>query len=366
MIMKSVLRYGSIVYFLLSAGILSAQPDSSSQKRVRVIAFPVVSYSPETKFGFGGLAAANFNTSPDSLTTASYAQTFLLYTINRQYNIDQSFRMYTAENKAIWQGKFSYTYFPELYFGVETEHPKVRRDLIEYNRLSGELKVYRSIRRHTYTGVAARYSKIYNIFSAPGGSFSIDRPLGHTDHQVLGFAPLLAFENRDSQVNPGKGWYAELQVMSHPDWLHQSFRFVSVRLEARKYYSTEWLSKRDVFAFQFFALVNSGDVPFKSMAEIGGPVVMRGYYTGYFRYKNLYAFQVEYRASLWKLIGLNAWLGAAATPRHWYSVGDSGIKPNAGLGLRFMINEKDKLNLRADYGFGKQQQGFYLDIAEAF
>ncbi len=343
------------------------QPDSVSLKKVRVTPLPVITYSPETKLGFGGLVAASFNLSIDSLTTASYAQSFFLYTTNKQYNFDNSFRIYNPLNKVIYQGRFSYIYFPELYFGIETESPKHKKDLIEYNRLSGELKVYRRIQKHTYIAFATRYTKIYNVYSEPGGSFSADKPLGHDGHQILGFAPVLAYENRDGQIYPSRGYYAEVQIMAFPNWLNKSFRYLNVRVDARKYCPVKWLSERDVVALQVFAFVNSGEVPWKSMAEIGGSSLMRGYYTGYYRYNNLYAFQAEYRTALWKFIGINFWLGAAMTPEHWYSIGDSGVKPNGGIGLRFMINDKDKLNLRADYGFGKQQQrGFYLDIAEAY
>jgi hypothetical protein len=123
----------------------------------------------------------------------------------------------------------------------------------------------------------------------------------------------------------------------------------------------------DAIAFQFLANVNTGDVPFKDLADIGGSNTMRGYYTGYYRYKNLYAFQAEYRANVWKRIGFTVWAGAALTPEKWYTFFDHSIKPNAGIGLRLMLNQKDKLNVRVDQGFGKQgQNGFYLDIAEAY
>lgn len=68
-----------------------------------------------------------------------------------------------------------------------------------------------------------------------------------------------------------------------------------------------------------------------------------------------------------KFIGLDVWVGAALTTDTWYEFFDNPIKPNAGIGLRVMINRKDKLNVRADQGFGNQgQSGFYLDISEAF
>lgn len=365
--MAQCCNLGWFLVFVICSHRMLGQSDSVVPKKVRWTPLPVVYYSPETKLGFGGLVAANFNSCLDSLTTSSYAQSFFLYTTNKQYNWDNTFRYYTPQNNYILQGRLNLTYFPESYFGIETEQPRAHEDVIEYNRLSGEFKVYRVVHPNVYVGLAVRYSKIYNLSFEPGGNFSMDKPIGHNGYQIIGFAPLLAFENRDSQVYPSRGMYAEIQMMVYPDVLKESFRFFNIRIDARKYFSVNWISSRDVIALQLLASVNRGEVPFKEMADIGGSVVMRGYYTGYYRFKNLYVFQAEYRARLWKFIGINFWLGAALTPKHWYSLGDSSLKPNVGVGLRFMINETDKLNLRADFGFGKQRQrGFYLDIAEAF
>ena len=45
-----------------------------------------------------------------------------------------STRIYASKNKFIFHGKFNYTYFPEYYYGIETEDPESKKDTIEYNR----------------------------------------------------------------------------------------------------------------------------------------------------------------------------------------------------------------------------------------
>ncbi len=152
-----------------------------------------------------------------------------------------------------------------------------------------------------------------------------------------------------------------------PEWGGQSFGFGSLKIDARKYFPVTWLSQIDVIAIQFIGNINTGVVPFKDMADIGGSNTMRGYYTGFYRYKNLYALQVEYRTHVWWRLGFTVWAGGALTPLKWHTFFDNPIKPNLGLGLRVMLNRKDRLNIRVDQGFGnKSQNGFYLDIAEAY
>ncbi|MCH7722691.1 MAG: hypothetical protein IIA49_06670 [Bacteroidetes bacterium] len=44
----------------------------------------------------------------------------------------------------------------------------------------------------------------------------------------------------------------------------------------------------------------------------------------------------------------------------------STIKPSFGAGIRFRIDELQKLDLRLDVGFGRDTQGFYFSINQAF
>jgi len=368
MLMK-VSNYLFVCLVLTSLSVYAQTDSTKSAKRLRLTPLPVIYYSPETRLGFGALVAANFETSkiPDSITKSSYAQTYFLYTINKQYEFGASTRIYAPTNKFIFHGKFNYTYFPEYYYGIETEDPESKKDTIEYNRIAADLRFYWKVNRNFYAGFATRFADISNINGQPGGHFSEDKPPGYEGYWLQGFAPALTIETRDNYVYPRKGFYLEALYYLYPSWNGKSYGFGSFKLDSRKYFPITWISDIDALAFQFLAHVNSGDVPFKDMADIGGSNTMRGYYTGFYRYNNLYAFQAEYRTRIWWRLGLTAWVGAALTPEKWYTFLDHPVKPNAGVGLRIMMNKKDLLNVRVDQGFGnKGQSGFYLDIAEAF
>lgn len=350
--------------------LIHAQNDSTrSTKRLRITPLPVIYYSPETRLGFGALVAANFETikTPDSITKSSYAQTYFIYTINRQYDWGTSARVYAPGNKFIFHSKFNYTFFPEYYYGIETEDPESKKDTIEYNRISIDLRFYWKLKRHFFAGFATRFSKISNIEGGTNGHFNEDKPLGYNGYWLLGFAPAFTIETRDNFVYPRKGFYLEALYYIYPSWNEKSYGFGSLKLDTRKYFPVKWLSDIDAIAFQFIANINTGDVPFKDLADIGGSNTMRGYYTGFYRYKNLYALQAEYRTHIWWRLGFTVWAGGALTPEKWNTFFDHSLKPNVGIGLRIMMNKKDLLNVRVDQGFGKKdQRGFYLDIAEAF
>lgn len=359
-----------IFLFCASASSIAlAQVDSVRSKRnLRITPLPVIYYSPETRLGFGGLVAFNFETDKirNGKTRTSYSQNYALYTINHQYDFGNMSRIYFPNNKFILNSKINFTYFPEFYYGVENEKPLAYKDTISYHRLAGEFRFYRAWKENYYLGFATRFNS-YSSLTGGTGHFINDKPLGYNDYWVQGFAPAITIETRDNFVYPRKGFYLEALYYFYPSWNGKSFAFRQLRLDVRKYFPVQWLSSADAIALQFVANTNTGEVPFKDMADIGGSYTMRGYYSGFYRYKNLYAFQAEYRAQVWKRVGFTVWLGGALTPSHWYTFFDHAFKPNAGFGLRLMINRQDRLNVRIDQGFGKEgQKGFYLDIAEAY
>ena len=46
---------------------------------------------------------------------------------------------------------------------------------------------------------------------------------------------------------------------------------------------------------------------------------------------------------------------------------NSNVKPNAGIGLRFLVDKKENTFLRFDYAIGKEgQNGFYVSFGESF
>jgi hypothetical protein len=354
--------------FFTAIHFTSGQQTDKPEKRLRISPLPVIYYSPETRFGFGALLAANFETGEksDTITRSSYFQTYFLYTVNKQYDWGTITRVYSPQNRFIFNGKFNYTYFPEYYFGMETEEPESHKDTIEYNRIAADLRFFWRVNsKNFYAGIAPRFVHTANVESG-FGTFQNEKPLGYTGYWVMGIAPAITIETRDNFVYPRKGFYLEALYYLYPSWSGSSYSFQSFKLDVRKYFPLKLISDIDVVAFQFLANVNTGDVPFKDMADIGGSYTMRGYYTGYYRYKNLYALQAEFRGRIWKRLGFTTWIGAALTPTEWYTFFDHPVKPNAGVGLRVMLNTKDKLNIRLDQGFGKNQNGFYLDVAEAF
>jgi len=107
-----------------------------------------------------------------------------------------------------------------------------------------------------------------------------------------------------------------------------------------------------------------GNAPFFNMAQLGGTRRLRGYFEGKFRDKHLLLAQAELRQEGFGRFGGVAFAGMGTV---FGSAGESlEWRPNGGIGLRYQLDKKQKLNIRADYGFGVKSQGFYLTFGEAF
>ena len=107
-------------------------------------------------------------------------------------------------------------------------------------------------------------------------------------------------------------------------------------------------------------------MPFYYLSQLGGQNILRGYYQGRFRDKNLAALQAEYRLPLfWKLGGVAfANIGQVAARLSHFTFGN--LHYTLGAGLRYLFDKKEKIQIRADIGFSRDSTGFYFSIFEAF
>jgi hypothetical protein len=94
---------------------------------------------------------------------------------------------------------------------------------------------------------------------------------------------------------------------------------------------------------------------------------MRGTIMGRYRDNTYYVIQSEYRMPnlLWKF-GLILFAGIGDVAPSVGRITISTVKPTYGFGIRFRIDELEKVEIRMDVGFGKGSNGIYFDINQAF
>jgi hemolysin activation/secretion protein len=117
---------------------------------------------------------------------------------------------------------------------------------------------------------------------------------------------------------------------------------------------------------QSISRISEGHTPVRYFSLLGGTEIMRGYYKGRYAGKDMIAFQAEIRQYLFWRLGVVGFASAGQVSNSIKDFGTNDFHYSFGGGIRLMVNEKEKLNLRIDYGFAKQNHGVYVILKEAF
>jgi outer membrane protein assembly factor BamA len=181
---------------------------------------------------------------------------------------------------------------------------------------------------------------------------------------VSGFGPMLYYDSRDSQLYPTSGTFAESSLQYFAAAIGSDFRYWRWVVDVRKVHPVK---ENQHFVWQAYSEVQVGDPPFFSMSQLGGNRLLRGLFEGKFRDKNMAAIQGEYRwkfLSRWGAVGF-AGLGNVYSNERAFQF--QNTKATYGLGGRFQLSKREKLNLRLDFAHSPGEEfRFYLTFGEAF
>jgi len=173
--------------------------------------------------------------------------------------------------------------------------------------------------RKFYVGAAYESQNVFSFeyhSKANGDSSIFDKQNvpGRKGSLTSGLGLLLLWDSRDNTFSSSKGFYFQYYINKFSHLLGSQFEFVSQTLDVRKYVS---VSRTSVLAFQFLGYFNQGNVPIRTMANIGSGTIMRGYYDGRFTDKNLMAVQAELRQHLIHRLGVVAFAGTGRVARNF-------------------------------------------------
>jgi outer membrane protein assembly factor BamA len=162
--------------------------------------------------------------------------------------------------------------------------------------------------------------------------------------------------------SPTRGGYSEVRVTFYEPGLGGDFKFLETVADLRWYLAVG----RHVLGVQAYSAAVRGEPPYFKLPKLGGGSRMRGYYEGRYRDRTYTTAQVEYRSSLFWRFGFVAFAAVGDVARNYSDYRLSQFKTSLGFGLRFLFDPKERINVRADFGFGRNTSGVYFAIEEAF
>ncbi|MNL28244.1 Surface antigen [compost metagenome] len=178
------------------------------------------------------------------------------------------------------------------------------------------------------------------------------------------------YDTRNSNNYTTKGMMAKVSFQYAPDfWGKENFTGSLIKANIRSFWS---LSPKFVIGLNgLFHSIQGKNVPFYLLPQMGNDEMMRGYYTGRYRDRNLLAAQAELRYRYNNRFGAVIFGGGGQVFENG-GLQVKNFKPSYGAGGRYFFDPEKGLSVRVDYGIGekraneKRQTGFYISLAEAF
>jgi outer membrane protein assembly factor BamA len=356
--------------FLLLLGTLPAwagmPADTTHQKKkLSLTPFPAFFVSPENGVGFGALVVPVYNFGKDSLTRNSTGQVLAYYTTKKQSSLQLTYNIFTNREKYVLTGEAKYFDAPIFYYGIGNKNELSDSSLISYKFLNFQNRFLKQVIKFVFVGGQFQINRMRDVSFKNPASRLKERPLEELDGtRTVGVGPALLVDNRDNPLNSRQGIYAEFGVFINSEGLGSEFAFTRYNLDLRRFIP---LNDKQVLAFQGMGKFSSGQVPFREMANLGGDRMMRGFYDGRFRDRQMVALQAEFRQHLFSRLGVVAFGSLGQVSGRMDNFGFDNLKRAVGAGVRLMLNRQERLNIRIDYAIGSDKaSGLYFAIGEAF
>ncbi len=172
----------------------------------------------------------------------------------------------------------------------------------------------------------------------------------------------IEWDSRDHEQFPRRGTFVKGRGVVYREELGSDFDGEIFQLAYNRYLPVR---DTDVLAVRASFRTAEGDVPFFLLSTFGGDTDLRGYPSGRYRDRMMYALQGEYRWQFRERWILTGFAGFGEVAARFGNFGED-LLPAAGAGIRFVLSPKHRMSLSADVAVGKHGAEFYVGVGEAF
>ncbi len=347
---------------------ISSEKDSS--RSAGFVVLPALGYAQETGLEFGLAGVYNFYANKADTTIRTSNITFIgTFTTQKQTNLKLTTDIWSTGNLYHYVGELRFRDFPFNFYGIGNDTWLADEDVVVMRLARIRAEAERRLAPNYYAGLAFAFEDFRYTDRVAGGIF------GHlpVEEQAGGyyasFGITQLFDTRNNNTYTTRGFYARFKYSYSPGFGTRSpFKGNVVDLDLRGFLPiTEQLT---LGLNGIYRTTWGKEVPFHVYHDMGGDMIMRGYYGGRYRDQSLVAAQTELRYRFHPRIGVAGFLGTGSTYRDGLS--NTRFVPSYGGGLRYFFDLEHSSSIRLEYGLGekrpgeKRQGGFYLSLSEAF
>ncbi len=361
---------GMVGFFLVfsfnSFGLAQEPAESDSMANTSsTLILPVIGYTPDTGLMLGGTVLRLFHLEPEAPDSrpSSFSPVFI-YTLKNQLMIYMGSSWNWDENRNFLNVVPSYIKFPDQFYGIGRDVSIDYEENYTSESISLELDFNRQVWKKLRMGLSYRLKKHRVAEMSQDGQLATGDIEGTETSWFTNVGPALVLDTRDNIWAPKHGLWLQSSARLGGTDMGGDYTIQEYNIDFRGYWS---LGEDLVFATQVMMKHLDGDAPFFALPRLGGNDGLRGYRGGLYLDKTSAMGRMELRRSrLWGALGAVAFAG----------IGDVAPAPDkltldaqlwtVGFGLRYMLDPKERINIRADFGFGNADSGFYLSFGEAF
>jgi hypothetical protein len=354
------------LFILLPFSIVAQQKgivkSNKKEKNIRILPFPAVSFSPETKWLYGAGAASTFRLHPKDITEKpSSVNGGVAYTQNKQILLFTQFQIFN-KNKNYFFGELGYFKFSFFYYGIGSNEVPEELYKVSFPRI--KINATKRVSKLALVGGGVHYENFNIKETSTTGELKTGTIPGSKGSTLTGLGAVTILDSRDSVFFPSKGMFGNFSLYNYGKHFGGNVNFNRIIADVAFY---KKIGKKNVFATQLYNSIVLGNAPFQAFSQVGGPKLLRGYYMGRYTDKNMSLLQAEARLKIYKRFSVTLFASTAALGNEDNTfLRFTDLKSAYGAGLRFTFNRKDHLNVRLDYAKGKDKGFFYFTIGEAF
>ena len=338
--------------------------DSTLTEKPKWIAYPTIAYAPETSWEIGASSAVLYYAKKDTTNRLSEASGFTFFTLEGQYGLHLEHAIYSDKNKWFALGKMKFQSYPLAYYGIGPNISGEALAIANANFTIIRERFLRKLYRNWYSGIEINFEALRRVrFDWEENVVPETNIIGQDGYTNLGLGLGLVYDTRHNVLNVREGFLSEIAFLNYSKYLGSSNDLNTIFIDNRGFFK---ISKRNVLAIQMIGQFSFGEVPFNQLSMIGGEMMMRGYYLGKFRDKNMCSFQAEHRwlpFSFSKRIGGAVFAGVGSVSDN---LSFNKLLWTAGGGVRFLLFPKRDVFTRIDLGINPYGYGVYFFIGEAF
>jgi outer membrane protein assembly factor BamA len=172
-----------------------------------------------------------------------------------------------------------------------------------------------------------------------------------------------AWDTRDDQFYPRDGAQIKLDINLAETGLGSDTDYVNYELSYNGYRA---FGDRHTLAWRVAGKALSGDPPFYALAWYGSGVDLRGYAPGTYIGDRQLVAQAEWRWQMTHRIGVVAFGGVGGVWGDQRIFEQDDFLPAGGIGLRWRLADKFRINFLVDYAWGKDDEVLLVSVGEAF